>query len=233
MNRRELLTKTGCCAGIALARLVIGPQAVASIVRAPLASTTLGRVRGYLDRGIQVFKGIPYGAETTARRFMPPVAPAPWTGVRDTLEFGPRAPQSAGRDARSAGYHLPPELGPMSEDCLYLNVWTPALRDGRKRPVMVYFHGGAYSGGSANNALYDGVNLCRRGDVVVVTLNHRLNLFGYLYLAELGGPEFADSACLTWFWRLNGCATISSSSVATPAAYSSSASPAAAPSARR
>lgn len=90
------------------------------------------------------------------------------------------------------GYHLPPELGPISEDCLYLNVWSAGGRDGRKRPVMVYIHGGAYSTGSANNVLYDGVNLCRRGDVVVVTLNHRLNLFGYLYLAQLS-PDFPDS----------------------------------------
>ena len=80
----------------------------------------------------------------------------------------------------------------MSEDCLYLNVWTPALRDGVKRPVMVYIHGGAYSGGSGNNTLYDGVNLCHQGDVVVVTLSHRLNLFGYLYLAELA-PGLDDS----------------------------------------
>ena len=87
---------------------------------------------------------------------------------------------------------MPPEQGPVSEDCLYLNVWTPALRDGRKRPVMVYIHGGAYSSGSANNALYNGVNLSRRGDVVVVTLNHRLNLFGFLYLSELA-HGFEDS----------------------------------------
>ena len=192
MNRRELLIKTGSCTGAVLARMAIGSPAFASVARAPIASTTSGRVRGRVDRGILVFKGIPYGADTAPRRFMPPVAPAPWTGVRDALDFGARAPQSAGRGAKSAGYHLPPELGPMSEDCLCLNVWTPALRDGRKRPVMVYLHGGAYSGGSANNALYDGVRLCRRGDVVVVTLNHRLNLFGYLYLADLI-PDLADS----------------------------------------
>jgi para-nitrobenzyl esterase len=80
----------------------------------------------------------------------------------------------------------------MSEDCLHLNVWTPGLRDGRKRPVMVYIHGGAYSSGSANNDLYDGMNLCHRGDVVFVSLNHRLNLFGFLYLAEFASG-FEDS----------------------------------------
>ena len=192
MNRRELLITTGTCVAAAVADMAIGHRALASINPAPLASTTSGRVRGHVDRGIKVFKGIPYGADTRLRRFMPPVAPAPWTGVRDALDFGPKAPQGTGRDGKSAGYHLPPELGPMSEDCLHLNVWTPALRDGHKRPVMVYFHGGAYSGGSANNTLYDGVHLCRRGDVVVVTLNHRLNLFGYLYLADLL-PELSDS----------------------------------------
>jgi para-nitrobenzyl esterase len=92
------------------------------------------------------------------------------------------------------GYYLPPELGGISEDCLHLNVWTAALRDHRKRPVLFYIHGGAYSSGSANNILYDGVRLAKRGDVVVVTINHRLNLFGYLYLAQLSAqPELADS----------------------------------------
>jgi para-nitrobenzyl esterase len=104
----------------------------------------------------------------------------------------PRAPQASGHGRSGVGYHLPPEEGTVGEDCLHLNVWTTGLRDGRKRPVMVYIHGGAYSSGSGNNALYDGVNLCRRGDVVVVTLNHRLNLFGFFYLAELDS-QFADS----------------------------------------
>ena len=159
---------------------------------APEAETSTGRIRGYIDHGINVFKGIPYGADTAPRRFMASVPPAPWVGIRDATTFGPRAPQLSNHADRKGGYHLPPDLGPISEDCLHLNVWTSGIRDGRKRPVMVYIHGGAYSSGSANNMLYDGVNLCRRGDVVVVTLNHRLNLFGFLYLAELG-PGFEDS----------------------------------------
>jgi para-nitrobenzyl esterase len=194
MNRRELIRDSVYCAGAALAGRALGPAAFAA---GPASSTeaalTTGRVRGFMDRGIHVFKGIPYGADTAGRRFMPPVPPAPWTGVREATSFGPRAPQASGHGGRdNSGYHLPPELGPVSEDCLYLNIWTPGVRDGRKRPVMVYIHGGAYSGGSANSALYDGVNLCRRGDAVFVTLNHRLNLFGYLYLAGLAS-EFADS----------------------------------------
>jgi para-nitrobenzyl esterase len=148
---------------------------------APIATTTAGKVRGYLDQGIAAFKGIPYGDDTAKHRFQPP-APAPaWEGVRDALKFGPMAPQGSRAGAA------------VSEDCLYLNVWTPTLRDGHKRPVLVYFHGGAYSNGSVNEDVYDGVHLCQRGEVVVVTVNHRLNGFGYLYLAELGGAEFADS----------------------------------------
>ncbi len=153
----------------------------ASSADSPVAATKGGRVRGYTDNGVNVFKGIPYGADTTKRRFMPPVPPAPWSGVRDALEYGPAAPQPSRPSERT------------SEDCLYLNVWTPRLRDGRKRPVMFYIHGGAYSNGSGASPLYDGVRLCRRGDVVVVTVNHRLNAFGYLYLARFGVPELADS----------------------------------------
>lgn len=196
MNRRQLLSSSVCCVGAALiGRSVRGWAATSA---APEASTTAGRVRGFPDNGVCAFKGIPYGADTAPRRFMAPVAPRPWRGVREATEFGPRAPQparaprSAAHETRMTGYRMPPEQGPVSEDCLYLNVWTPAVRDGRKRPVMVYIHGGAYSSGSANNVLYNGVNLCRRGEVVVVTLNHRLNLFGFLYLAELA-PGFEDS----------------------------------------
>jgi len=125
---------------------------------------------------VRVFKGIPYGADTSARRFMPALPETPWRGVREALVHGASAPQS-GAD-RS-----------ISEDCLFLNVYTPALGDGGKRPVLFYIHGGGYNNGSGSSPLYDGVNLCRRGDVVVVTVNHRLNAFGYLYLAELGGED--------------------------------------------
>lgn len=129
---------------------------------------------------------------------MAAVAATPWAGVRPALVYGPRAPQILRHQGPRPGYHLPPETGPVSEDCLYLNVWSAGQRDGRKRPVMVYIHGGAYSTGSANSVLYDGVNLCRRGDVVVVTLNHRLNLFGFLYLAQIasGFPDSGNAGML-------------------------------------
>ncbi|MGH9600708.1 MAG: carboxylesterase/lipase family protein, partial [Terracidiphilus sp.] len=208
MNRRELLNRSVYGAGAFMAGSAL--RGWAGAPASPEAMTAAGRLRGFLDRGVCAFKGIPYGANTAPRRFMAPIRPGAWSGTREATVFGPRAPQPARapRPPKSGpghglghgpehgparmGYRFPPELGPVSEDCLYLNVWTAGLRDGRKRPVMVYIHGGAYSSGSANNILYNGVNLCRRGDVVVVTLNHRLNLFGYLYLAELA-PGFEDS----------------------------------------
>lgn len=152
----------------------------------PIAQTGHGKIRGYMDGSIHVFKGVPYGGDTALRRFQAPVPPTSWQGVRDATEFGPMAPQAAGRAGLEGG-------AGMSEDCLRLNVWTPALRDRGRRPVLVYFHGGAYNNGSVNDDVYDGARLCRKGDVVVVTVNHRLNGFGFLYLADLGGESFRDS----------------------------------------
>ncbi|MEA5125980.1 carboxylesterase/lipase family protein [Xanthomonas floridensis] len=147
---------------------------------APLAHLRSGTVRGLRDAGVCVFKGIPYGSDTGARRFQAPLPEAPWQGVRDASGFGAAAPQ-------------PKASEPTSEDCLFLNVWTPALRDGGRRPILFYIHGGGYTTGSGSDPLYDGVRLCKRGDVVVITVNHRLNLFGYLSLAQLGDASFADS----------------------------------------
>ncbi len=172
----------------AMLQVLVGFPALGSLTRAQVAEPSIvetrgGKWRGRYEAGTHIFKGIRYGDDTRARRFLPPVAPQPWTGVRDALEFGPIAPQTS-----SGGR-------PISEDCLHLNVWTPALREGR-RPVMVWFHGGAYSSGTSNERETDGARLSRRGDVVVVTVNHRLNAFGYLYLAEFGGPDLADSGNL-------------------------------------
>jgi para-nitrobenzyl esterase len=159
----------------------------------PEAATAYGRVRGEVEDGINVFRGIPYGAPTGGggARFQAPKPPKPWNGVRETTKFGDQCPQTAfpgvpvwASWARSVG---------TSEDCLSVNVWTPGLRDGVKRPVMVWMHGGGFSLFNGSSPAYDGVRLAKRGDVVVVTLNHRLNAFGYLYLAEIGGAEFADS----------------------------------------
>ncbi|HEX9784838.1 MAG TPA: carboxylesterase family protein, partial [Opitutaceae bacterium] len=156
-----------------------------------VAATGAGRVRGYVDAGILAFKGIPYGTDTATTRFRAPRPPEPWEDIRDATRFGPQAPQPAGR--RSAAADPAPAIVE-SEDCLRLNVWTPALRDGGRRPVLVYFHGGAYNSGTVTEDLYDGVRLCRRGNVVVVTVYHRLNGFGFLYLAEIDGDgRFARS----------------------------------------
>jgi len=198
MNRREVLIG-GAMVGAAG---LLDRSALAS--KSDLvATTTAGKVRGRdAGAGILCFKGIAYGLDTAQTRFAAPKPPAPWKEIRDAFDWGPRAPQIPGARPRheattaapQSGYHLPPDEGPESEDCLHLNVWTPGLHDGKRRPVMFYIHGGAYSNGTANAALYDGTRLAKRGDVAVVTVNHRLNLFGYLYLAQLlPGQGFDDS----------------------------------------
>ncbi len=154
----------------------------------PLVQTSNGPVRGRLEDGISVFKGIPYGAPTGGEyRFRRPRNPQPWRETRDAFDYGPAAPQPPSalfQDAR------------VDEDCLVLNVWTPGLGDGAERPVMVWLHGGGFATLSGSSPSYDGVNLCQRGDVVAVTLNHRLNVFGFLHLADLAGGEFSGTGNL-------------------------------------
>ena len=178
VERRRFLQQAALgAAGCALAS---ASGLAASTPTHVVASTRSGRIGGVREQGVQVFRGIRYGADTAPRRFQPALQEATWRGVRDALGYAASAPQNG-------------DEGPGSEDCLFLNVWTPGLRDGARRPILFYIHGGGYNNGSGSSPLYDGGNLCRRGDVVVVTVNHRLNAFGYLFLAELAGPELAYS----------------------------------------
>jgi para-nitrobenzyl esterase len=159
---------------------------------APVAETAYGKVRGYVDpaTGVKVFKGVRYGADTGGPgRFMPPRPPERWAGVADCTGYGNRAPQGPEGAIAEVSISLGKEAP--SEDCLFLNVWTRDL-SGRK-PVVVWFHGGGFARGSGSMTWFEGENLARKQDLVVVTVNHRLNQFGYLYLADLGGERYADS----------------------------------------
>jgi para-nitrobenzyl esterase len=162
-----------------------------------VADTQCGKVRGYVLRGIHYFLGIPYGADTSgANRFMPPQRPKSWTGVRPALWWGNSAPQNM--DNRYANvfpsFRDHWNYDDVSEDCLRLNVFTPAVKDGKKRPVLFWIHGGGFVNGNAiEQDGYNGENLARLGDAVFVSINHRLGPLGYCHLAGVGGEKYAAS----------------------------------------
>jgi para-nitrobenzyl esterase len=186
LTRRGLLSQCplvlACAAGLPYSRALAQTQEAAYVE----VKTKYGRVRGARNAAyLTTFRGIPYaGSVARENRFKAAPPLKPWSDVRDALVLGPPSPQP-GRTARGG------EPAP-SEDCLVLNVWTPAA-DGRKRPVMFYSHGGGFTTGSGGAPYQDGGNLARTFDVVVVATNHRLGLMGYLYLGHLGGEEYATS----------------------------------------
>ncbi len=158
-----------------------------------LANIGQGKIAGYTENGINIYKGIPYAK---AERFMAPQAPGRWEGTRSCRNYGPTCPQAVrqGWQNDEIAFAFNWDDGYPGEDCLRANVWTPAKSaDGGKRPVMVWLHGGGFSAGSGQELPgYDGANLARKGDVVVVTVNHRLNVLGFLDLSDFG-PEYAQS----------------------------------------
>lgn len=205
LPRRSILG--GAAASFALAG--VARAAVADIF--PVIETADGKLRGLVSGGIKVFKGVPYGADTSgSNRFRPPQPVKKWAGIRDALDYGNVCPQVPGDRRRDYANLISLDLQPggMGEDCLNLNLWTPDLSRTAKKPVIVRFHGGGFYGGSGNSPGMDGEMLARYGDCVVVSVNHRLSAFGFLHLADSGAPSaFAQSgmagmldlsACLSW-----------------------------------
>jgi len=197
MNRRSFLGSSllgsSLLANSMLTKVALGAAAKSEgSGSGPVAETTYGKLRGVSQNKVLSFKGVPYGASTAgANRFMPPQKPQPWTGVRDAIEIGLRSPQPSSNIV--AEWAVLDRTEPAGEDCLVLNIWTPAL-DNKKRPVMFWLHGGGFTGGSDGFLAYDGTELARKHDVVVVGINHRLNIFGFLYLTDLGDPKFANAS---------------------------------------
>ena len=212
-NRREFFQTMGAGA----AGLAVGTGIITSVSCAPstttkedqdgpvlsvgekiaLADTQYGKIRGYILRDIHYFLGIPYGADTAgANRFMPPQKPKPWTDVFPALWWGNSAPQNMENrySNRYASFRDCWNYDDVSEDCLRINVFTPAVNDGQKRPVMFWIHGGGFTNGNGiEQDGYNGENFARFGNVVFCSLNHRLGPLGFTNLAGVGGEKFSAS----------------------------------------
>lgn len=192
MSRRTLLTSPLVGAALFAVRPSLEAAMASSPTDGPAVETASGKIRGIANNGVHVFRGIPYGAPTSgANRFRAPRKPEPWTGIRNACQNAHSAMQiPVPASPIGAGLRANPLLG---EDCLALNVFTPTGRSTRGRPVMFWIHGGGYAYSSGTTLCADGTNLARSGDVTVVCVNHRLNVFGYLYLDELGGGKYDGS----------------------------------------
>jgi para-nitrobenzyl esterase len=210
INRRSFLQVTAVAGATTIARglapgtVLAAPAAAGQkspgettflvLDNANIVETAYGNVRGLQRNGIHIFRGIPYGADTSGEnRFMPAKKPEPWTGIRSALWFGHTCPTVWSTDGDESEFLFRNDVGIMGEECLVANVWTPGINDNKKRPVMVWIHGGGFDHGSDQELeVYDGGMLARSGDVVVVGFNHRLNAFGFMNLSEFG-PDYATS----------------------------------------
>jgi para-nitrobenzyl esterase len=187
-HRLWILWAVSLSAAAALSAWSVASQQSSAKFQTAVVSTSNGPVRGRIEQGgLLVFRGVRYGAPPIGElRFKPPRRPVPWTRVADAYKYGERAIQAEG------GIGITADAPKMSEDCLFLNVWTPRL-DSKKRPVMVWLHGGGFSSGSGGDSITEGSNLARQGDVVLVSVNHRLNVFGFLQLSKEWGLDYASS----------------------------------------
>ncbi len=192
-SRRDLLRAIALSSSGTVAIQALGATKAGEV----RVETTHGHIRGVSIDRINWFRGVPYGADTSGKnRFMPPQEAANWSGLRDCTDWGHVAPQHVNPDpseySKYVGWNN--YRGGMSEDCLVVNVWTPAVRDNGKRPVMFIIHGGGFTSGSGNLEALEGQHLAKLGNMVVVTVNHRLGMLGFLDLSGFGGEELASSA---------------------------------------
>lgn len=191
-SRRLFLRRSATTAAITTGTVSIGAHASILSSGEPVVETTLGKIRGRASQGVAAFKGIPYAASTEgANRFMPPARRQPWAGVRDAFEHGASAPQPQGGSPAEFAWYWPKQ--PISEDCLSLAIYTPGVNDNKRRPVLVWLHGGAFSIGAGTSDGFDGSHLAKSQDVVVITINHRLNVFGSFFIEGIE-RHFSDAS---------------------------------------
>lgn len=199
LNRRQLLSATAGVAALAgtacnsASSAAESSAATCSTPRSAVANTRYGKVRGYVEDGVLTFKGVPYGANTGGEnRWLPAKPPEPWEGEYPALTYGANCPQRLHNWSSEQTFLQQWTDGWQSEDMLKVNIWTPSLTG--KRPVMFYIHGGGFTFGSAYElASQDGAQMARHHDVVSVTVNHRLNVLGFLDVSPIGGAAYAES----------------------------------------